>query len=366
MYYISVGENWYPPELTAYDEQDGPLRVDYFGEYDVNVVGVYKITYVAQDSDGNVTYYYIYLHVLESIGDQPPADYPEMDEAALVELKARFQNERNKVLPKYTDPFDATVYYASLNGLTGQAFLNELRRIISTNITPTAYDDVRFILEKSDAVDSPWGTYLYGIYSGTKLVRYWDGGSTWNREHVWPNSKLGVKNQVDQAADPHNLRAISVSVNSYRSNRFFTNGDGSSSYHIVGKDGFYPGDDHRGDVARILFYMYVRYYDILTLVDTVEEILSGENYKPSGAKFGLLSVLLKWHYLDPVSEFERHRNNVIYSYQGNRNPFIDHPEYVSIIFNYELNIFNETFNVIIVIPKTEIDPSKLRKREYFS
>ena len=143
-----------------------------------------------------------------------------MDEVALVELKARFQNERNKVLPKYTDPFDATVYYASLNGLTGQAFLNELRRIISTNITPTAYDDVRFILEKSDAVDSPWGTYLYGIYSGTKLVRYWDGGSTWNREHVWPNSKLGVKNQVDQAADPHNLRAISVSVNSYRSNRF--------------------------------------------------------------------------------------------------------------------------------------------------
>lgn len=350
--------------LIAYDEIDGIVPVSQTGEYNVYVVGIYPITYMAIDSDNNTTYLIIYLHVLDNTEGQPPSDYPEMDEEALATIKASWQTERDSLVPTYTDPFDPLIYYASLDGLTDQEFFNELRRIISTDITYISYDQVRFILEKSDAIDSPWGTYLYGIYSGTKIIRYWDSGSTWAREHVWPNSKLGVRNQVNQAADPHNLRAINPSVNSSRSNRYFINGTGSPSYHTVGTDGYYPGDDHRGDVARILFYMYVRYFDILDLVDTVAEILAGENYQPSGANFGLLSVLLEWHELDPVSEFEIHRNDVIYSYQGNRNPFIDNPEYVSIIFNVKSLTTGETFTITVVVSKMEINMSDLEKRKY--
>jgi endonuclease I len=290
-----------------------------------------------------------------------------MDEETLTALKNQFQSERSNLIQRYTS-FNASTYYASLNGLTGETFLNQLHIILSTNIYQVSYGEARFILEESDAVNSPWGTYLYGIYSNHKIVRYWDGGSTWAREHVWPNSKLGVSrvdnNNRNIASDPHNLRAINPSVNSTRSNRYFINGT-SSSNQTVGTNGYYPGDDHRGDVARILFYMYVRYLGQLDLVNTASEILSGENYKPSGAKFGILSILIDWHEQDPVSDFEINRNNVIYSYQGNRNPFIDNPEYVSIIFSIMLAKENEKVTITITITKTEINLNELNKRKYY-
>ena len=75
-------------------------------------------------------------------------------------------------------------------------------------------------------------------------------------------------------------------------------------------------DNHRGDVARILFYMDIRWGDATVLSD-----------------MGTLSTLLAWHELDPVDDFERNRNEVIYKYQKNRNPFIDHPELASTIYN---------------------------------
>ena len=141
----------------------------------------------------------------------------------------------------------------------------------------------------------------------------------------------------DRGSDPHNLRAIIGSTNSSRSNRHFAAGSGLKGY-TIGTDEYYPGDNHRGDVARILLYMAVRYKDILSLV----EVPQGPTYEPAGAQMGRLSLLLEWHNADPVDEFEENRNQVIYEYQGNRNPFIDHPELFEKVYEHIVSISLKT------------------------
>ena len=131
--------------------------------------------------------------------------------------------------------------------------------------------------------------YLDGIYSGHKIIPYWDGGATWAREHVWPNSRLGIPrvqgSSKNQGSDVHNLRAINPNVNSSRSNRYFSDAVEGHLNHTVGKDAYYPGDNYKGDVARIIFYMATRYHDILTLIDA--NIDDGKAYE---------KVALKWDY----------------------------------------------------------------------
>lgn len=220
-------------------------------------------------------------------------------------------------------------YYASLNGLEGDALFQQMRILLHTNFSPTSYAEAKEFLAQSDlSLTDP--TKVYNIYDGVLVNATWDSTS-WHREHVWPNSRLGVDRVVESersiASDLHNLRAITPAVNSRRGDRFFSDGKGEAQ--ITEDGGFYPGDDHRGDVARILFYMFVM-YEGLTLRD--EDLDELDTYEPEGAVMGILSVLLKWHKEDPVSDFERARNQVIYEKQNNRNPFIDKPEYAHLIF----------------------------------
>jgi endonuclease I len=222
--------------------------------------------------------------------------------------------------------------YASTDNLIGTALMNELHTLVNENLDLQSYDDARQALEIIDRdLNDP--TKLWGIYDGVMLNATWDGGATWNREHVWPNSRLGM-DRVDgyernQATDLHNLRASSVSINSSKSDRVFLDGTGIAD---IIDYGFYPGDDHRGDVARIIFYMATA-YDFLDLIDN-DLLLADEtdHYTLEGARMGKLSVLLLWHKLDPVSDFEVARNNRIEDIQGNRNPFIDRPEFVHLIW----------------------------------
>lgn len=322
-------------------------------EYTVNILesGNIKIRFELISGSTSTTARQLYLDNIRLLSNDSgktlveipkviPNDYPETDESKLQNLKDRFASDRNKLgAPTFTNALSQSglvQYYASLNGLTGDAFKTELENILqSTHQRLLSYGETRFILEKSDLItDNQNRQYLDGLYASTKIVKYWDGGSTWSREHVWPNSRLGVpgvKNEdKNQASDAHNLRAINASVNSSRSNRYFVQGTQNTN-HAVGSTGYYPGDEYIGDVARILFYMVARYPNILKLVES--NIDRGTTYTESAAYMGVLSVLLQWHEQDPVSEFEINRNNVIYSYQGNRNPFIDHPEYVNYYFN---------------------------------
>lgn len=224
-------------------------------------------------------------------------------------------------------------YYTSANNLVGEALKDELNEVLNTGFNPTSYAQAKEILAEADqSLDDP--TKVMNVYDGVFVNAVWDSTS-WHREHVWPNSRLGMDRVTEsgknQASDLHNLRAITPRVNSSRSDRVYTEGAGIWTTTEVG--GFYPGDAHKGDVARIILYMAVMYQDILVLTDDLDLLLDESNhYLPEGARMGQLTLLLKWHKEDPVDDFERNRNEVIYEAQGNRNPFIDKPEYVHLIW----------------------------------
>ena len=165
---------------------------------------------------------------------------------------------------------------------------------------------------------------IYGYSaSGTtarSLNKNYNGGGQgdWNREHTYPKS-LGNPNlgSSGPGADSHHLRPSDVGYNSQRGNLKFTDGSGNSG-NVSG--GWYPGDEWKGDIARMMMYMYIRY---------------GDRCKPNVVGVGsssttpddMIDLFLKWNVEDPVSDFERQRNTFHDSQQtyaqGNRNPFID-------------------------------------------
>ena len=155
----------------------------------------------------------------------------------------------------------------------------------------------------------------------------WCNGK-WNREHVFARS---LSNPPLTTTDPgpgtdiHNLRAADSQKNSERSNRFFADGSGNSG--IIEGGLYYPGDEWKGDVARIIMYMYLRYPSQCQAIDSAT---GSVNYSPNG---DMPDVFLEWNEEDPVSALELTRNDVISSYQGNRNPFIDNPYLATLIWN---------------------------------
>lgn len=201
-------------------------------------------------------------------------------------------------------------YYEGADGLTGVNLRTFLRMTVSDGKTLVDYGTARYALDDSDR-DPNNPNNLILVYLGTSVSGTWDGGSTWNREHVWPQSLLGVSAEnstANAASDLQNLKPANPAENSSRSNKYFDNVTNNLSYS--------PRDEVKGDIARILFYMHVAYGN-LNLV----------NSYPATYQMGKLDILLQWHLQDPVDDFERNRNEVIFSYQNNRNPFIDHPEF---------------------------------------
>jgi len=174
--------------------------------------------------------------------------------------------------------------------------------------------------ENSSEVLLIYGYAASGELSRTRGIND-NGGNQgeWNREHVYPRS-LGNPNLefVGPGADAHHLRPADVNYNSQRSNTIFAEGSGDSG-NVSG--GWYPGDEWKGDVARMMMYMYVR-YDQVCLPSRVG---NGSN---ASTPDDMIDLFLKWNVEDPVSDFERQRNTYhndtsnTYA-QGNRNPFID-------------------------------------------
>lgn len=199
-------------------------------------------------------------------------------------------------------------YYRGIEGLSGTSLKNKLAEIIKTGYKSIGYSSTSYIIQDSDKT-TPQANTLWLIYNSGSANAKWDSAQTWNKEHVWPRSKL--PNSTAES-DIHNLRASNVQVNSSRGNMPFR--DSSGSYKSI-SGGWYPGDEHIGDVARIVLYMHLRW-----------------NIAITSSSIGDLSMFLAWHLEDPVSDFERNRNEVIYQNQKNRNPFIDHPELVSMVF----------------------------------
>lgn len=203
-------------------------------------------------------------------------------------------------------------YYEEASGLTGVPLLESLTRIISRNYTSISYSATNAVLEKADK--HPSGSGYLGIYDHTKITSY-------NKEHVWPQSSFSEA--MPYKSDMHHLRISVVSTNSTRSNYYFNNPTSPTSNWQVGNSRFFPGDLDKGDIARMLLYMAVRYRN-----DNFKLIIadSGRTSNAPSRSIGNILVLLDWHLQDPVDDFEKNRNEVIYGTQKNRNPFIDHPE----------------------------------------
>jgi endonuclease I len=157
----------------------------------------------------------------------------------------------------------------------------------------------------------------------------------WNREHVFPKSLANPILDTDvpgPATDAHHLRAADRSRNSTRNNRKYGRGSGTSNFSTVdffeGLDGpntaaWYPGDEWKGDAARMIMYMYLRYGSVC--LPTAVGVGSNEFTKDD-----MIDLFLQWNVEDPVSAIEiarneYHGNSSEYASQGNRNPFIDNP-----------------------------------------
>lgn len=228
-------------------------------------------------------------------------------------------------------------YYDGTEGLTGEELKSALHEIIKDH-TQFSYDAVEEILINTDEdLNNPDNVIL--LYTGISIPKSEFGGmeDDWNREHVWAKSHGDFGTAPGPGTDVHHIRPANVWVNSCRGNKDFDNG-GSPVYYnsyLAGwsdADSWEPRDEVKGDVARMILYMAVRYEgdDGELDLEVVDDIPSAPNNEPYHAK---LSTLLEWHVEDPVDEWEQSRNNKIYEFwQHNRNPFIDHPEFADLIW----------------------------------
>ncbi|WP_430883530.1 endonuclease I family protein [Fusibacter sp. JL216-2] len=229
--------------------------------------------------------------------------------------------------------YDLTTYYKSASGKTGQALKVALNDIID-NHEELSYKEVWDALKVIDE-DPLNENNVILIYTGKSVPKSSNGTGRddWNREHVWAKSHGDFGTRLGAGTDLHHIKPADVTVNSSRNNKNFDDSDGPHHEALLCRhdsDSFEPRDSVKGDVSRMIFYMAVRYEGEhgdpdLELVEYMNETKSPHH--------GKLSTLLLWHKEDPVSDFERRRNNLIYEkYQGNRNPFIDHPEWVEEIW----------------------------------
>lgn len=230
-------------------------------------------------------------------------------------------------------------YYQSLNGKIGTSLKPALQAIIAdpTVVRAQTYNDVINILMEADQnpenSNQVWLVYSEKGRAKLDLQTSSNNVNVWNREHTWPRSRGGFDSiEADETydgknifwvtgpdslrhanSDAHAIRPEDGPENSIRGNQFY--GQYSGPAGTLG--GF------KGDVARSIFYLAIRYNGL--------EVVSGY---PDGmiGKFGDLDTLLTWHRNDPPDDFEMNRNNVVQTWQFNRNPFIDMPEMIEYIW----------------------------------
>lgn len=224
-----------------------------------------------------------------------------------------------------------TGYYADIApNATGDELKAQLHRLIDDH-EQLNYRALWSALAITDAdPDTPGNVLL--LYTGWSLPAEAHGNdaSGWNREHIWSKSRGDFGTRQGAGTDLHAIRPAEVTVNTARGNKSFD--DGGDLY--IDKDGpsrcrrddnsWEPRDEVKGDVARALFYMAVRYEDRELDLELTEAPRSQQDKQPL---HGVASTLFRWHQQDPPDDAERARNDRVQSIQGNRNPFIDEPDW---------------------------------------
>jgi len=220
-------------------------------------------------------------------------------------------------------------YYDSAEGLSGDALKSALNDIID-NHNELSYSQVWNALKDTDE-DPNNPNHVILLYTGWSVT---DAGyPTWNREHTWAKSHGNFGTNPPCGTDIHHLRPTDPDVNSARGNKDFDNG---GTQHPIATGCYYdsdswePRDEVKGDVARMIFYMATRYEGEHGELDL--QVVDEVNTDPA-PEHGKLSTLLEWNLQDPPDDFEMTRNDRIYeNWQGNRNPFVDHPEFAQYIW----------------------------------
>jgi len=232
-------------------------------------------------------------------------------------------------------------YYNPIDGQADEALVQAIQDIIADPdiVRAQTYADVIDILNRADQspLNSNQVWLVYTEQQRPKLDFQTSGGSNtglWNREHTYPRSRGGFNDiEADEIADgidifyptkadslrhansdAHGLRAVDGPENSSRGNQDY----GEYSGPTGNQGSFY------GDVARSIFFLTIRYNGL--------EVVSGNPANNSGVPLGDLDVLLDWHRNDPPDDYEMNRNNVVYEWQFNRNPFIDMPDLAEFIW----------------------------------
>ncbi|MEQ8360548.1 MAG: endonuclease [Cytophagales bacterium] len=258
-----------------------------------------------------------------------------------------------------------SVYYQSAFNSSGDTLKLRLYNIIKahTEYTYTSSGtDVWDILKETDRDPNDSNNVIL-IYSNRSVnaAQEYNSGAGWSREHVWAKSRGDFGTSKGAGTDVHHLRPCDVSVNSTRNNRNFDNciscidvidnGFNTGSKTDANLYIFEPPANVKGDIARMIFYMALRYEGEgsepdLELTNTLQ---SNTSKTPLHAT---LNTLLAWNREDTVDGFERNRNQVIYSYQGNKNPFIDYPELAEYLFGDSLGL---VWKAEIVAGRLEIE-----------
>jgi endonuclease I len=241
-------------------------------------------------------------------------------------------------------------YYDAATGLTGQNLKTALHNIIKGHTTYPYSQTDELLMETDEDPNNSNNVIL--LYKGTSQAKSTFGGNPndWNREHVWAKSHGDFGDVPPCGTDLHHMKPEDASVNADRGNKDFDNG-GTQHPEATGcywdDDSWEPRDAVKGDVARMIFYMSVRYEGDNGELDL--EVVDWVNSAPD-PEHGKFSTLYQWHQDDPPDAFEINRNNVIYSYQHNRNPFIDHPEYLILIYDPTNAINDVYYNKLNVFP----------------
>ena len=218
----------------------------------------------------------------------------------------------------YTDSYTWDSMSQTSGGTTtsntpSSALYRQLKTLMSSTHTFYTYYDgnknVRDYYKYTDCVRNDTSKVSL-FYFGTLLSSTWNGGTSWNQEHVWPKSKLSNSQQI---GDIMHLRPADPTENSRRSNTAY--GESGGYYD--------PGLGVRGDCARMMLYMYVRWGATSTM------------WGSSGVMENL-TILLKWMEEDPVDTWEMGRNDSVQSITGTRNVFVDYPEYAWLLFGKEI------------------------------
>ena len=257
-------------------------------------------------------------------------------------------NDNDFIVANYGTPIDPTYnnvtndfstnYYSSLNGLSGQDLIIAIQAIISDNelVRAHSYSDIKDILKQAD-VNPENSNQVWLVYTelGRSKIDFQTTSSStgkWNREHTYPRSRGGFNSigadsyadgidaywqtDIDSLrhanSDAHGIRASDGPENSSRGNKHYGDYNGPSGNL----------SSFKGDVARSVLFLSLR-YNGLEVVDGFPETVG---------QLGDLETILGWNEIDPVDDFEKNRNNIIYNWQNNRNPFIDFPDLISYIW----------------------------------